>query len=349
MSGPEGCPPDCLIVGAGIAGLSAAAELAAAGLRTVLLEKSRGVGGRMATRRVGDAICDHGAQFFTVRTPAFRATAEGGRAAGAARVWCDGFSRADSPDGVLAVPGDGHERWRGARGMTDLPKHLLAALDPALVTLRRGARATAVRKAAGGLEVEVVEGEHAVGSVSARGLILGCPVPQALDLLAPARPGLGPEALASLAGVTYDPCFALVLVLDGPSLVPPPGGIQFAAGPLAWVADNRLKGISDVPALTVHAAGDWSRVRFDDDQHAVADELERLAARWIGSARVVERSLARWKFATPVTVLPEPFVACSSAPPLACCGDAFAGPRVEGAASSGRAAGSWMAAALLDR
>jgi predicted NAD/FAD-dependent oxidoreductase len=199
------------------------------------------------------------------------------------------------------------------------------------------------------VELEIVEGDRAAGTVSARGLLLGCPVPQSLDLLAPARSGLLPEALAALAGVAYDPCFALVLVLDGPSLVPPPGGIQFAAGPLSWVADNRLKGISAVPALTVHAAGDWSRTRFDDDQIAVADELERLAARWIGPARVVERSLARWKFATPVTVLPEALVACSSAPPVACCGDAFAGPRVEGAATSGRAAGRWMAAALADR
>lgn len=349
MSAADHAPADCVIVGAGIAGLSAAAELAAAGLRTTILEKSRGVGGRMATRRVGEAVCDHGAQFFTTRTPAFHATAEAGRAAGAARVWCDGFARADAPDGDLAPPGDGHARWAGPRGMTDLPKHLLAALPSGLVTLRRGARAAAVRLAAGGVEVEIAEGEQAAGSVSARGLLLGCPVPQALDLLAPARRALLPDALATLAGVTYDPCFALVLVLDRSSLVPPPGGIQFAAGPLVWVADNHLKGISTRPALTVHAAGDWSRARFDDDQAAVADELERLAARWIGPARVVERSLARWKFATPVTVLPDPLVACSSAPPVACCGDAFAGPRVEGAATSGRAAGRWMAAALVAR
>ena len=64
---------------------------------------------------------------------------------------------------------------------------------------------------------------------------------------------------------------------------------------------------------------------------------------------VVERSLHRWKFALPTTVLPEPVVAVSQSPPIACCGDAFAGPRVEGAASSGLAAGRWLNRVLDDR
>ena len=64
---------DALVVGAGVAGLLAATELAAAGCRVIVLEKSRGIGGRMATRRLGGAVCDHGAQFFTVRTEEFGA------------------------------------------------------------------------------------------------------------------------------------------------------------------------------------------------------------------------------------------------------------------------------------
>jgi hypothetical protein len=61
---------------------------------------------------------------------------------------------------------------------------------------------------------------------------------------------------------------------------------------------------------------------------------------------VGERSLHRWKFALPTTVIEAPLVAASAAPPIACCGDAFGGPRVEGAASSGLAAGRWMARVL---
>jgi len=62
-----------VIVGAGISGLVAARELAAHDVDVTVVDKGRSVGGRLATRRIGDARLDHGAQFFTVRTPAFQA------------------------------------------------------------------------------------------------------------------------------------------------------------------------------------------------------------------------------------------------------------------------------------
>ncbi|MSO32728.1 MAG: FAD-dependent oxidoreductase, partial [Ilumatobacteraceae bacterium] len=57
-----------VVVGAGIAGLTAARALSHAGHSVIVLDKGRSVGGRMATRRIGDATVDHGAQFFTVRS-----------------------------------------------------------------------------------------------------------------------------------------------------------------------------------------------------------------------------------------------------------------------------------------
>ena len=85
MSIAGGDRVDAIVIGAGISGLAAATELAKAGCRTIVLEKSRGIGGRMATRRVGPAVCDHGAQFFTVRTRAFGATVAEAHAAGLVR------------------------------------------------------------------------------------------------------------------------------------------------------------------------------------------------------------------------------------------------------------------------
>lgn len=344
MSAGSAADVDCVIVGAGIAGLAAAAELARAGRRTVVLEKSRGLGGRMASRRIGAAVCDHGAQFFTVRTRSFHDMVAAAEAAGTVRRWCEGFARLAGPDAVVGTPGDGHARYRGVRAMTDLPTWIASGLPADLVDVRLATRAAAVRVEEHRVTVGLEEG----GEVRARGLLLTTPVPQALDLLGAGGTleAFDGAALATLRTVSYDPCFALMLVLDRPSLVPEPGGIQFEGGPISWVGDNQRKGISPVPALTVHASGAWSRERFDVDGALVSGELEALASRWFEPGSVVERSLARWKFAQPVAIVPAPFVAASTTPPVACCGDAFDGPRVEGAAGSGRAAGDWMAGIL---
>ena len=342
---------DAIVIGAGISGLAAAGELAMAGCRTIVLEKSRGIGGRMATRRIGAAVCDHGAQFFTVRTRAFGATVADAQAAGAVGTWCDGFSRLADAGAALEPAGDGHARWCGTRGMTDLPKRLAAGLPEHLVEIRTGVRAAALSIDEGGIGVTLEAKEGEVPRVlGARGLVLSCPVPQSLDLFA-AGDGFGAldgTAIETLRGIDYDPCFALMLVLDRPSQLPPPGGLQFASGPIAWIGDNLQKGISTVPALTVHGSGDFSRERFDVDPASVTAELEALAAPWIGGATVVERSLQRWKFAQPRVVVPAPLVSPSAAPPIACCGDAFKGPRVEGAACSGQATGRWMGRLLGD-
>mgnify|MGYP001382774367 CR=1 FL=1 len=69
-------PRHIAIVGAGMAGVACARTLVQAGHRVTLFEKSRGAGGRMATRRSEFGGFDHGAQFFTVRDERFRQALE---------------------------------------------------------------------------------------------------------------------------------------------------------------------------------------------------------------------------------------------------------------------------------
>lgn len=59
------------IIGAGIAGLSCANQLKALGFQVQVYEKSRGVSGRMSTRKTENWSADHGAQYFTARDPLF--------------------------------------------------------------------------------------------------------------------------------------------------------------------------------------------------------------------------------------------------------------------------------------
>ena len=353
-------PVDVIVVGAGMAGLAAAGELARAGLTVMVLEKSRGLGGRMATRRFAGAVCDHGAQFFTVRTPPFESIVTAARDAGKVRPWCEGFFKAGSLDRAPENAGDGHARWCGSQGMTDLPKFLAGTFPAVRCTIRLGTKLASLGIDGGNVRACLDDGSM----LSARAGVLTAPVPQTLDLLAAggllvtaegryaAAPAgaLDPDAILALAEVGYDPCFALMLVLKRPSLVPAPGGIQFASGPLAWLGDNFQKGISSLPALTVHASGAFSREHFDTPPDEVSRLMLEAVRPWIdlgdGAGAIVEQSLHRWKFATPTSILPEPLVAVCQEPPLVCCGDAFAGPRVEGATLSGLAAGGWLAGLL---
>ena len=68
------------VIGAGMAGASASVALHNAGFAVTLFEKSRGASGRMSTRRNDKWQADHGAQYFTAKSPAFKAEV---------RAWCN--------------------------------------------------------------------------------------------------------------------------------------------------------------------------------------------------------------------------------------------------------------------
>ena len=55
--------PDLIVVGAGVAGLTVARDLTAAGLRVLLLEARRRLGGRIMTHHTPDGPVELGAEF----------------------------------------------------------------------------------------------------------------------------------------------------------------------------------------------------------------------------------------------------------------------------------------------
>jgi predicted NAD/FAD-dependent oxidoreductase len=126
-------------------------------------------------------------------------------------------------------------------------------------------------------------------------------------------------------------------LLDGPGSVPEPGGVQVGGDPLFWVADNRKKGISKVPAVTIHAGPEFSREHAQSDDATVSRLLLEEAKDYVGT-RVKTTVVYRWEHSMPLDPHDEPFVFVEGPPPLLFCGDAYAGPKVEGAVLSGLAA-----------
>ena len=325
-----------IVVGAGLSGLIAAHTLTEAGVRCLLLDKGRSAGGRLATRRFVvqgssgspsrvTARADHGAQFFTVRSPDFAELVHQWRRAGIVREWCQGFT----------AGGDGHPRYCAEAGMNTIAKFLAASAD-----IETGVTVTRVLDAAdGSFVVEAGDGRR----WSAPVVLLSAPVPQSLELLSAGGVVLDADVDATLRAVSYARCLALMVVLDGASAVPEPGGVQLdvSEDPLfSFVADNYRKGISETVTLTLHTHDEPSRAMWDQDRDTTRQRLLAEAQRWIGSATVTDSQLHGWRYARPVHGHPDPCLITStpSGGLMGFIGDAFGGAKVEGAALSGLAA-----------
>lgn len=310
---------DIVIVGAGIAGLLAAHRLQESGRRVLLVEKSRGLGGRMATRYREKARFDHGAQYFSAQSPEFQAIVEQWRELGLVTPWFYGLEHPDDPQ-------KGHPRYVCPTGMNRIGKHLAEGLE-----IRCKTRIE--RTHTGGTWKLVTDtGE----TLLAPWLLLTAPVPQSLELLADSAERLPPGDLAALRAVSYDPCLCAMLSFHGEGGVPGFGGVAPDHKDIHWVADNRKKGVSEAPSVTVHSSGTFAHTYWDSPDHIRAPLLVE-AARPYFTGSVADVSVHRWKFSLVLQGYPD---SCYFAPDLrlALAGDAFGGAKIEGAALSGLAA-----------
>ena len=117
------------VIGAGMAGVVCARTLVQAGHRVSLFEKSRGFGGRMATRHTEFGDFDHGAQYFTVRDPRFVTLLK--TVPALARPWSANTVRVlDELGHVLAsAPPPSEAHFVGAPSMNTLVRHWAQPLN----------------------------------------------------------------------------------------------------------------------------------------------------------------------------------------------------------------------------
>ncbi len=305
------------IVGAGMAGLSCADALAAAGHAPVLFDKGRGPGGRMSTRRVEVAgrtlTFDHGAQYMTARDPGFVAQVEAWEARGVAARW----------------PAAGPDAWVGVPGMSAPVRALAAAHD-----VRWTTRIDALRHDADGWTL------HGSNDDPFDAVVIALPAEQAAALLAPRHPTFAATAAASRTL----PCWTVMAAFAEP-LGDAPDTVK-DAGPIGWAArDGAKPGRSGKESWVIQAAPDWSREHLEDTPEAVAPALLALLARHLGIARPepVHLQAHRWRYARSRPPADAPGALWDADMRLGVCGDWLLAPRIEAAWASGRRLATFIA------
>lgn len=321
---------DVAIVGAGLAGVAAAGDMITAGESVLLIEKSRGIGGRMATRRHEKTRIDHGAQFFTARTKRFQAFVDQLLNQGVITVWANGFPLL--MDGVVTPRPDGHPRYACVAGMSDLAKALLPVGAEVLTNTTVTSVVPLQSGAVDGARYEVLGGDSTV--CLARDVVFNMPPIQLCQVAAAV---LGDEDVAQLRSVTMEPCWAMggclseEISLDAVA-------IECKHEVLGWISRNHTRRPeSDISvSIVVHASGPWSTAHLDAERADVRAALESAMSE-IGLPLIWDGDpfIHRWRYAKPAVSLDADYFVSTASTGIYGIGDWCQGGRVEGAICSG--------------
>lgn len=310
---------EVLIIGAGVAGLTVAREFQKSGRDVLVLEKSRGLAGRSATRTISGNRVDHGAQYFTLRDEKFQEQVNRWLQQGHLKIWSHGFHRLTHKG--FEEPILGHPRYVFPQGMNTLGKLLGEGIN-----VRTETKVTRVQPKQNAWEVSSDSGE----TFEAQTVILNMPPEQALNLCGFDLGGVRQQ----LERVVIEPCFALMLGYEK-SLAPTWQGLHVEIpSPIAWISHDSSKRLSkDETALVVHSTPHFAREHFDENPETVkADLLSALCSLLSAFNHPLWTDLQRWKYALASTFLEQPFLQHGS---LYFCGDWCGGARLEAAYLSG--------------
>lgn len=335
-------PKHFAIIGAGMAGIACARTLLQAGHRVTVFEKSRGLGGRMATRSSSFGTFDHGTQYFTVRDARFEAALA--TEPNLIKRWSANSVRVLDASGQVAAAAlpSREPHWVATPGMKSLvtgwARHLPADqlhLETRVVKIEPDA----LHPQQWQLRTTGAEDAHQVFCGFDR-VLLAMPAPQSQVLLSSS--GLQPQWVQALDGVKVAPCWTLMLAF--PQAVQPglaTLGPQWNAARsthhrIAWLARESSKpGRGGVERWTVQASAAWSQEHLQDDRSRVQAKLRKAFSEITGiRAEPAHIDSQRWLYAQTIQPLGQSHL-WDAQSGLGLAGDWCLGHRVENAFVSG--------------
>ncbi|PSM47592.1 FAD-dependent oxidoreductase [Chroococcidiopsis sp. CCALA 051] len=319
---------DIAVIGAGIAGLACAQQLHQAGYNVLILEKSRGLGGRIATRRLHDTLADHGTCYLKPKGELMQQFVQ---------LLCDRH--------ILQVWTDNSEfRYVAPAGMNAIAKFLGQGLE---VWRSQRVEAIAFHNSYWQLSLESASSEATANQPSeviAKAVVLAIPAPQALAILEPLTELS--TVCQQLRSVEFHPCLSVMAGYSS-QLEPQPDwqAVSFVDNPvLAWVgwdSSKRVEKTGNFEVFVVQSSADFARRYLEtSDLQAAGYELLAKASEcllpWLAKPEWLQ--VHRWRYAFPSRPLGQSCLSNETNLPLVCCGDWCGGNFVEGAMHSGIAA-----------
>ncbi|MBD1822495.1 FAD-dependent oxidoreductase [Cyanobacteria bacterium FACHB-DQ100] len=327
---------DIAIVGAGMAGLSCAQSLHQAGYKVVVVDKSRGLGGRMATRRLHGTHADHGVCYLKPKSAQFQALLNWLVDRKVIRVWTDTIHELNS-QGQIQPAERQAPCYAAANGIAAISKFLSLGL-----TLRLNHRVERI-EARDGWRLCCESGEI----ISASAIVVAIPAPQAAIICG----SLDHAFVERLKAVEYFPCISAIAVypLERQAEVEKLGykAIVCPSDPdLGWIGINSTKQFNPVqPAIVVQSNARFAAQHLEEsDLEQVGERLLHRAAEvaedWFTRPEVLQ--VHRWRYAFPVAPVADRYLTANTSNPLVCTGDWCGGNRVESAFEAGLATANYV-------
>lgn len=341
---------DIAVIGAGIAGLTCAKQLQKAGYNVVVVDKSRGVGGRMATRRVQSTRVDHGVRYLEPTGDYLKQLIQqlehSENPETQLTIWTDKVYQYQNNH--LQQVANSHPYYIMRSGMSSVAKYLAQDLKIEFSLRVDSLSLTAEKTWKLNFEITDQSATEKPQPLTAKMVVIAIPAPQAVMLLETTQPSVNAEFLEAVRSVEYDPCITVMVGYPTEThLLPDWKAVNFINHEqLAWVGLDSSKRLNSTqPVFVIQSSAKFSEQYLETtDLSTIGKELIEVTnntlipnfknPEWI--------QIHRWRYAFCRKPLSIPFLTTSSPLPLICIGDWCGGNNIESALKSGQDAANWL-------
>ncbi len=326
---------DVIVIGAGMAGLTCAQQLKQAGLDVTIVEKSAGVGGRMATRRLQGTWVDHGAQLISAKSDNFGRFVRKLQEKGLVQEWTRDVYQLSASGLVPPEAEARHTRYCCPMGMTAIAKYLASEIP-----IINNARIVGVSHNKS--KWQLVTDRQEILETSA--IVSTIPAPQFLPVFEEVL-ALAPSFLQAVQSVKFAPSVTIMAGYNASNSVPEEWqAIQCIDDPiLNWISYDSSKhpDKSLQPVFVFQSTAEFAKQSMEEPDLEIAgkpllNQVGRLLANWLANPEWWQ--VHRWRYALAEESLGVSCLSTSIPLALVCAGDWCAGKNIEAAYHSGLAA-----------